>query len=88
MHILNQLLLTDFDVFDSLSCCYDNSAGLVSHDHGLLDNEVSDPSLHPVVDIRATDANRPHRKENLCTLQTIREWELLLHWAEHNVMES
>ena len=86
MCILNQLLLTDFDIFDSLSCCYDNSAGLMPHDHGLFDNEVSNPSRHPVVDIGATDANRPHRKEHLCTLQTIREWKGLSVMLRSEVM--
>ena len=72
MH-LKSILLTNFKVFDSLSRCYDNPAGLVSHDHGLLDDKVSDPSLHPVVDIGAADPDRPHSKENLCsTVKTMR----------------
>lgn len=50
-------ILTNLQVSDALSCSHDNATGLMTHDHWLLDDEVTDPPLHPVVDVRATNAN-------------------------------
>ena len=50
-------VLTNLQVCDALSYSHDNTTGLVTHDHWLLDDEVANLPLHPVVYVRATDAN-------------------------------
>ena len=44
-------VLTNLQVCDTLSHSHDNATGLVTHDHWLLDDEVTNPPLHPVVDV-------------------------------------
>jgi hypothetical protein len=54
------------NVFSTLR---DNSGSLVSDNHWTSDDEVSNPSLCKVVDIRATNTNGRHAKKYLCKFE-------------------
>ena len=78
------LTRTYFEICDPFSDGHHPAARLMTHHHWLFHNKVSNPSLHPVMDVTATNSDRVHHQEHLyrwaiCEYGTIHAKKQIVH---------